>query len=602
MLEFKEALEKVRDSLVADSRAGQPKPLEEVDTVGKSQSPAGAETPNNKTDVAAPQPLPRPRKQIIDDPTPHLPTAMVPFDQQLSPTPQSASLSTANEASTAVAAHVTQPDPAQWPEVSQGMHASSTPEVAPPRDNAPPHNLSPSEFLSTLNSQLTQSALAPSAKSAPQPVASSVTAASANAQTFTPNATGAPVQVNSATPAPLTPPQITAPPAPQSIAPPPSTPDAASQQPAKNQLVSPPPVISVAVPASSPVAAKPANNQALPPSPASELSAVKPAAPVARATFAEALQAAQPTPDTQMLSIVQAPPAASAPVKPNVLPAAESAAPLQERRAKVLSQQSLPAQPVSPPVPKAPLKPSISQTLKEMPVVPVVPVTPPPTPVVPKIPAAVLDDIKTPKPPTAQKQVDTPPVSPVPDRAQTRSVRGKYDDSGDTGDRLQRLSENRRKFIKHETDSSKTMLVIAGLAFIVILSAFFSFSYFNSLPRQAQTVQEEATNSQTASVPQKAFDTNKPAVSQSNEIKPTAPAPAAFEPIKPATSAVSSSSSSSSVVSTTSAPNITSEIASVAPVTTKIRKTRKPHTAAVTPAPSGPVVRRHAYSSYGMQY
>ncbi|MDR3612009.1 MAG: protein kinase [Candidatus Obscuribacterales bacterium] len=675
MLEFKEALEKVRDTLVAESRAAQTKAEDVAAQVVENRAAASADTPSTTADAPAAQKA-RPRKQIIDDPTPHLPTAVVPLDQQLLQT-QTTTGSTPSASLPAVSAQSAQPDPVQWPEVTQGTLTSAKPQPATP------HNLSPSEFLSTLNSQLTQSALTSSVKPAPQPVASSIASNSESAQPFFQNGPTASAQSTSdsasapasAAQAQEPKPELASQPIPpsaagsmmqplvtqpqlQSVAPQPipqqtSTPVAPNQQPAQNTSAVQQPTISAVGPPASPLL-NIANKSPIPQNPsgpAAEVSAAKPVPPVARATFAEALQAAMPSPDTQMLSIVQAPHAAATAAKPgqaNLAPAPENGAPVQERRAKVLSQQSLPSQPalqnVPPPsnpasnIPNVPTAPNVSsgqnvhashtgiaanlqhpprvstaptplraanvsQTLKEMPAVdanlptlkevPALAVNLPGTPVEARIPASVLDGIKTPNVRPAKISHDTPPNSAPPDRSHMRSIRGKLDESAEHVDRSQRLSENRRKFIKHETDSSKTMLVIAGLAFVVILSAFFSFSYFNSLPKQAQVAPDERAQNQTAAIDQKSLDSDRSVVSQTKEVKPAAAT--SVQSVKPTTGAGSAGSATSGV-------NITSEIASVAPISTKGHKAHKPRVVTPAPAPAGSGVRRHAYSSYGMSY
>jgi serine/threonine protein kinase len=668
MLEFKDALEKVRDALVAESRAAQTKAEDVAALVVENQAAASVDTTSTIADAPAAQKA-RPRKQIIDDPTPHLPTTVVPLDQQLLQT-QTTTGSTPSASLPAVSDQIAQPDPGQWSEVTQGTLTTSKPQPATP------HNLSPSEFLSTLNSQLTQSALTSSVKPAPQPVASSIASNSESAQPFLQNGPTASAQSTPAPAAqaqepkpelarqpippsapgsmmqtPVTQPQL------QSVAPQPipqqtSTPVAPNQQPAQNAPAVQQPTISAVGPSASPLL-NIANKSPIPQNssgPAAEVSAAKPAPPVARATFAEALQASMPSPDTQMLSIVQTPHAAVTAVKPghvSVPPAPENGMPVQERRAKVLSQQSLPSQPavqnVPPPsnppnVPTAPNVSSgqnvhashtgiaanlqhpprvstaptplraanVSQTLKEMPAVdanlptlkevPALAVNLPGTPVEAKIPASVLDGIKTPNVKPAKIKRDAAPNSAPPDRAQMRSIRGKLDESAEHVDRSQRLSENRRKFIKHETDSSKTMLVIAGLAFVVILSAFFSFSYFNSLPKQAQVAPDERAQNQAAAIDQKSFDSNRSVVSQTKEVKPTAVT--SIQTVKPTTGA----GSADSATGATNVANITSEIASVAPISTKGHKAHKPHVSTPAPAPASSGVRRHAYSSYGMSY
>jgi len=668
MLEFKEALEKIRNTLVAESRGNQPKTVEDVEPVGGKQEETSCD-PSGATAATSPAQNARPRRQIIDDPTPQLPTVIIPFDQQLGPIPSSGA--TPSGSSPAVSDKIAQPVLGQWPGVSQGTLTNKPQAPAP-------HNLSPSEFLSTLNSQLTQSALAPSVKPVPKPVASSMAGNAENAENVQPfpqttpaasaqSTPAAPAPVSVQTPTPSAQPIPAATLAPMMQKPavqsesspvaPPSVPQqnqipvVLNQQPAQNAPALQQPAISPVV-SSSPLlnlANKSPNLQSASP-PAAKVSAVKPAPPVARATFAEALQAALPSPDTQMLSIVQTPHVTSNAVKTgqgNVAPAPENPTPMQERRAKSLSQQSLPAQPAMQNVPTAPNVPSgqnvsstenvhatiaanlqhtpristaptpplranVSQTLKEMPAVnvnlptrkevPALATDLPGTPVVPKIPLSVLDEIKTPNVKPAKANYDIAPASPPPGHAQMRSVRGKFDDSADNDDRSQRLSENRRKFIKHETDSSKTMLVISGLAFIVILSAFFSFSYFNSLPKQAQAVPDASTQNQTAAIDQKGFNSSRSVVSQTNEVKP-APV-TAVQPVKPTTGA----GSAGSATNATSVSNITNEIASATPVNSKGHKTHKPHavTPAATPAPMGAAapagVRRHAYSSYGMSY
>ena len=689
MLEFKDALEKVREVLIAESKLSQQmkeSATGEFELEDVAQLP---ETSGGNPVAAAPNASPKSRRQLVDDPTPHLPTATVPFDQQLSP---------------AAAANTS------WTEVSQSTIGTPKPPVPAA------HNLSPSEFLSTLNSQLTQSAQAPSAQPAPQPV-----------QSFAPGNGQSAHNSGQQQVAPQGQPIVQAPTSGGASSAVPQT----AQSPAS-------PLLNIANNSQSKEIQQPATAAAPSVSSADNgaTKAAQPNQPVARATFAEALQAALPSPDTQMLSIVQTPNAQAATAKAsqgNGAPSAESAPPTQDRRAtKSQSHHSLPAQSAAPnapaqagqqppvraqmvsnmppapssqltvqqpvlnrqpspltppgappaqnalPVQTAPVAqaavpvntsassvatpdvrtpqnvqqpgnvstpasalavgqpaPSInlqqtvnktsspnvtinptsssrvrvSQTLNDLPKVdgtmptlreaPALATDLPGTPVDSKIPASVLDGIKAPNVKSTKTNFEKANATKGSERAPQRSKSRRFEEPVEE-DRSQRLSENRRKFIKHETDSSKTMLMVAGLAFIVILAAFFSFSYFNNLPKQAQAG-SDAT--QTAST-----QNQRPQDTSSTALNTSAPGDAKQAP---STQAAKNTTAVGGTGGTTAGANITNEIASVAPAVAKPHKSRKVHAAAAatpaaTTAPAaagaGAGVRRHAYSSYGSSY
>ena len=267
MLEFKEALEKIRDSLVGEKNASQ---LQALDL--KSDIPM-IDVRTATIDGSQNLPLSK-KKQMVDDPTPQLPLPSVPAEQQLA---ASASESISMDPGT------------QWPQVSQAFQtlqsgnsisaATPTAEVV----SQPPHNLSPSEFLSTLNSQLTQSAQS--------------------------------VQVGVQTPTPTVSAQA-------QVSPAPVSPAVNVQQqllqaahavqplaPLQTQFAAPPQAAQPIFhsPIYEPVSALPAQPQFARAEQANKL----PSNQLVRTTVADAVAAAQTGPETQMLSIVQAPQAVS---------------------------------------------------------------------------------------------------------------------------------------------------------------------------------------------------------------------------------------------------------------------------------------------------